>query len=99
PPPVLLSFPTRRSSDLSAGSMRGGRLRARGRVPSTHVLSLAEVPTGVPKSRAPGRAFRLEPYSYPEVRALMDALGLAEPVAVTLDRKSTRLNSSHDQIS
>jgi single-stranded-DNA-specific exonuclease len=44
----------------------------------------------VPDSEAPGRAFRLEPYSYPEVRALMEGLGLAEPVAVTLVRRGHR---------
>ena len=44
----------------------------------------------MPDSETPGRAFRLEPYSYPEVRALMEALGLAEPVAVTLVRRGHR---------
>jgi single-stranded-DNA-specific exonuclease len=44
----------------------------------------------VPDSATPERAFRLEPYSYPEVRALMEALGLAEPVAVTLVRRGHR---------
>jgi len=36
------------------------------------------------------RAFRLEPYDYREVRALMDALDIAEPVAVTLVRRGHR---------
>ncbi|TMK71300.1 MAG: single-stranded-DNA-specific exonuclease RecJ [Actinobacteria bacterium] len=44
----------------------------------------------VPDSATPERAFRLEPYSYPEVRALMEALGLAEPVAMTLVRRGHR---------
>ena len=44
----------------------------------------------VPDSATPERAFRLEPYSYLEVRALMEALGLAEPVAVTLVRRGHR---------
>jgi single-stranded-DNA-specific exonuclease len=48
------------------------------------------VPTGAPDPETPGRAFRLEPYSYPEVRGLMEALGLAEPVAVTLVRRGHR---------
>jgi single-stranded-DNA-specific exonuclease len=43
-----------------------------------------------PDSATPGRAFRLEPYSYAEARALMEALGLAEPVAVTLVRRGYR---------
>ena len=42
------------------------------------------------RSHAPGRAFRLEPYSYAEVSALMEALALAEPVAVTLVRRGYR---------
>jgi single-stranded-DNA-specific exonuclease len=42
----------------------------------------------VPETAA--RAFRLEPYDYAEVRALMDALDLAEPVAVTLVRRGHR---------
>jgi single-stranded-DNA-specific exonuclease len=36
------------------------------------------------------RAFRLEPYSYAEARALMQSLDLAEPVAVTLVRRGYR---------
>ena len=39
---------------------------ARGRVPSPPVLSLAEWPHAS-ESKAPARAFRLEPYSYAEV--------------------------------
>jgi single-stranded-DNA-specific exonuclease len=37
-----------------------------------------------------GRAFTLEPYSYAEVRTLMEELDLAEPVAVTLVRRGHR---------
>ena len=48
------------------------------------------MPVGLPDFETPGRAFRLEPYSYPEVRALMEGLGLAEPVAVTLVRRGHR---------
>jgi single-stranded-DNA-specific exonuclease len=44
----------------------------------------------VPDSETHARAFWLEPYSYPDVRALMDGLGLAEPVAVTLVRRGHR---------
>ncbi len=39
---------------------------------------------------AAARAFRLEPYDYREARALADALGVAEPVAVTLVRRGYR---------
>jgi single-stranded-DNA-specific exonuclease len=48
------------------------------------------VPTSASDSEALGRAFRLEPYSYAEVSALMEALALAEPVAVTLVRRGYR---------
>ena len=41
-------------------------------------------------SATPARAFRLEPYSYAEVSALMEGLALAEPVAVTLVRRGYR---------
>ena len=36
------------------------------------------------------RSFSLEPFDYGEARALMDGLGLAEPVAVTLVRRGYR---------
>jgi single-stranded-DNA-specific exonuclease len=42
------------------------------------------VPEGV------ATAFRLEPYDYAEARELMEALGLSEPVAVTLVRRGHR---------
>jgi single-stranded-DNA-specific exonuclease len=48
------------------------------------------VPTSASDSEALGRAFRLEPYSYAEASALMEALALAEPVAVTLVRRGYR---------
>jgi single-stranded-DNA-specific exonuclease len=35
-------------------------------------------------------AFAVEPYAYPEARALVDELGLSEPVAVTLVRRGYR---------
>jgi single-stranded-DNA-specific exonuclease len=41
-------------------------------------------------SQTATRAFRLEPYDYAEARALMAALDLAEPVAVTLVRRGYR---------
>ena len=45
---------------------------------------------GVADSAPPERAFGLEPYSYAEAHALMEALGLAEPVAVALVRRGYR---------
>jgi single-stranded-DNA-specific exonuclease len=41
-------------------------------------------------SESAARAFTLEPFDYREARELMDALGLAEPVAVTLVRRGYR---------
>jgi single-stranded-DNA-specific exonuclease len=38
-------------------------------------------------SETAARSFTLQPYDYAEARALMDGLGLAEPVAVTLVRR------------
>ncbi|HKH15185.1 MAG TPA: single-stranded-DNA-specific exonuclease RecJ [Solirubrobacterales bacterium] len=38
-------------------------------------------------SRIPSKAFSLEPFSYADARALMEALDLPEPVAVTLVRR------------
>jgi single-stranded-DNA-specific exonuclease len=43
-----------------------------------------------PDSATPRKAFTLAPYSYAEARALSEALGLAEPVAVTLVRRGYR---------
>ena len=45
---------------------------------------------GVADSAPPDRAFGLEPYCYAEAHALMEALGLAEPVAVALVRRGYR---------
>jgi single-stranded-DNA-specific exonuclease len=45
---------------------------------------------GVADSATPERAFGLEPYSYAEAHALIEALGLAEPVAVALVRRGYR---------
>jgi single-stranded-DNA-specific exonuclease len=36
------------------------------------------------------KAYRADPYSYPEARALADELGLSEPVAITLVRRGYR---------
>ena len=58
--------------------------------------------------KSAARAFSLEPYDYREARELMDGLGLAEPVAVTLVRRGYRTleqarafldaNESHDPL-
>jgi single-stranded-DNA-specific exonuclease len=38
----------------------------------------------------PTRAFRIEPYAYAEARRLADALGISDPVAITLVRRGHR---------
>jgi single-stranded-DNA-specific exonuclease len=44
----------------------------------------------VPESAARAKTFVLEPFDYGEARALVDGLGVAEPVAVTLVRRGYR---------
>ena len=58
---------------------------APGEIPSRPVPSLGGWPT-----QAPPRAFRIEPYAYAEARELADALGVSDPVAVTLVRRGYR---------
>ena len=41
-------------------------------------------------TNAPECVFRIEPYEYAEARALADALGLSEPIAITLVRRGFR---------
>src|SRR5206468_11476782 len=93
--PDLHSFPTRRSSDLEAEVLHGmGDLavldgkRAVPRHPRDHGAEQMD-PAGVPE---PGDE-NAPAHSFDEI--------LARPVARlhAQDRKSTRLNSSHDQIS
>src|SRR5206468_12890408 len=82
------SFPTRRSSDLAAGDADGGVRRD-----LQHVVA--------EPGPAPGGDAPLDLHRVADVLLQVDRHGLRgqEPPVVVRDRKSTRLNSSHDQIS
>src|SRR5690606_39937305 len=94
--PEVHSFPTRRSSDLEEGSIGGL---------GAHVLTLAS-DEGLIDAGLKLRTMRLpdvcQDQDKPELQ--YDAAGLNAPQIVdtvlkALDRKSTRLNSSHVKIS
>src|SRR5206468_6249430 len=95
----LDSFPTRRSSDLQVGN--GGEHLAVAQSDEVFVLKLN------PKCRSGISAGSVDPRltsGEAADRATLDVghLALEEPVTAQpreQDRKSTRLNSSHDQIS
>src|SRR5206468_6906940 len=92
--PHLHSFPTRRSSDLSSAQER---IRPIDRVETTFHQGTkvhAAVPPGKPHSGRPPGSQGASAGQPPPARGL-----LAQGVLRTTDRKSTRLNSSHDQIS
>src|SRR5690606_41255864 len=98
PLPALLSFPTRRSSDLGGGTSmtRGRGRRCRILLAGTLVLTLAAMPA------APGRTAPVEPLQHAPSRAGewgFEAAATVIPFGRRLDRKSTRLNSSHVKIS
>src|SRR5206468_10385246 len=95
PSPPLHSFPTRRSSDL---------FRHHGQRAPRPRQQLAEIVAGdVLHHPAPGletvaeAGHRMRAEQMIARAAGLDATGTGEPRAE--DRKSTRLNSSHDQIS
>src|SRR5206468_12037266 len=93
-PPALPSFPTRRSSDLLGGRRRPDHAGHRRLRPLGSVL-LAVAPARLrpePELRARPAPSR----STGGVPAGADAPGRGRRLR---DRKSTRLNSSHDQIS
>src|SRR5690606_42131474 len=83
---VLHSFPTRRSSDLGGGR-RAGAVGARGDYQARRSAARRQsaLGDGLPRRRPAGRA------------GVAGERGRA--VARPLDRKSTRLNSSHVKIS
>src|SRR5690606_42053627 len=88
----LLSFPTRRSSDLSGvfefglrATTLGSDLQTRGGIHGSFFSGVLATVVATPCSA---------PFLAPALGA-----ALALPVAQSLDRKSTRLNSSHVKIS
>src|SRR5206468_13004330 len=89
--PHLHSFPTRRSSDLAS---HAGHFDVDWSAPKLIVPALAD-PYGVALGRGDfGLAF--DRY---EGTFSFTSNGLVLPLTPPSDRKSTRLNSSHDQIS
>src|SRR5207249_11712056 len=96
PPPALHSFPTRRSSDLLAGAVSLGEPR--------DLLELIAGDTPHRNDEADPAQRRLLLAEDADVvgrfrPALVDARPLERPPQPSLDRKSTRLNSSHVSIS
>src|SRR5206468_12416994 len=91
-PRHLHSFPTRRSSDLERRRFGLVRLTAR---EATEERSLRHALRVLAHRRVGHRPVDREPEVAPQLLELLLVLG-HEPVA-QLDRKSTRLNSSHDQ--
>src|SRR5207249_7201072 len=89
PPPHLPSFPTRRSSDL----FRFGKTSAQ----FAEDLSKLENPllAGKPPRRAQGAARK----AFTAPRRVPQRDGIVRRIETDLDRKSTRLNSSHVSIS
>src|SRR5699024_11979194 len=96
PPPVLLSFPTRRSSDLSFGGKLAPlrRVVSPEKVLTPELLSLArEVATYYAGTLADVLRLAIPPR---HARVEKEEADHAEE---SQDRKSTRLNSSHVSIS
>src|SRR5690606_41653071 len=86
----LLSFPTRRSSDLALGLLRAGPLGALAAwaaftLPSALILVLF--------------AYSAAAFAGPVGLGLLHGLKIVAVAVVAQDRKSTRLNSSHVKIS
>src|SRR5207244_12602729 len=98
PPPDLLSFPTRRSSDLLAGPQFGQKVSS-----TIELFHLDEDGTDVAqrvgvRARAWRGAQQVAKLSCPRIGPIV---GPAVPDFhdIDRDRKSTRLNSSHQIIS
>src|SRR5699024_11992137 len=92
PPPVLLSFPTRRSSDLQPAPLRFLVVRIGGVAHALHPLVL-EV-----RVLRPVRKDEQQAHFIVAVVEIVEPPLHIFPVHVP-DRKSTRLNSSHVSIS
>src|SRR5206468_10360193 len=94
----LASFPTRRSSDLDAGEVRCEieGATAVGERGDVDVVELEYIGQGLTRRRRQQQAAVLR---RGEHGVMLQHLQPRVPGAVGGDRKSTRLNSSHDQIS
>src|SRR5207245_9844928 len=85
PPPTLLSFPTRRSSDLDLSGQQ---------YVGSYPLAIVHLALG-----EKDEALRLLEQSFMERDILLQGLFGSIKIDKRLDRKSTRLNSSHGSIS
>src|SRR5690606_41709836 len=91
---ALLSFPTRRSSDLIG--VGGGTI---------HIAGMGKQVSGTPQDLDVvfglfvQRIVGYEIESFPEFRKVCSLLDQVHVVKAVIDRKSTRLNSSHVKIS
>src|SRR5206468_12147417 len=88
----LHSFPTRRSSDLSIPANIAEGFRRRGKADKARFMNMAE--GSIEECRY--YLILAKDLGYADTQGLTTSL---EEVSRLLDRKSTRLNSSHDQIS
>src|SRR5206468_10928758 len=89
PPPYLHSFPTRRSSDLPQNW---------GEATVKTLINRLLKKKAIASERTGGRA-RYRPLVSREDYVTGESQGLLDRLFGGEDRKSTRLNSSHDQIS
>src|SRR5439155_25359108 len=85
----LHSFPTRRSSDLEVGSVRGRQIHSPAPV---HICRPSE-------SWISGRQSCEERWSFLPLKNMLVPGAMPTRTSMFLDRKSTRLNSSHVAIS
>src|SRR5690606_40631290 len=82
----LHSFPTRRSSDLTHTSPVQARYMEQAKGKPIAIIS-------------PGKTYRRDPDDATHSHQFMQCEGLVIGTDINLDRKSTRLNSSHVKIS
>src|SRR5206468_9038353 len=88
--PFVRSFPTRRSSDLAVVMLSGG---------GTVKIDAANSPYAVPARTDDTRSQKARTLVQAGLGFLAAGQREAPPAILSTDRKSTRLNSSHDQIS
>src|SRR5206468_7708938 len=96
---ALHSFPTRRSSDLVEDYDRLVDASQRGDVDAVEIAAKAIETVIRGSARAICEKYIHSPYSTEFAVLFLPTEGLFAEVVRRPDRKSTRLNSSHDQIS